>query len=100
MIVFWLIVNPFALIYAYAVPATIMWTMGSSTNTLCHLYGYENFKLSNHSKNNLLLGYFEFGEGWHNNHHSDPTNPYFGGRRWWEFDLGYFFIKLLRTGNG
>jgi stearoyl-CoA desaturase (delta-9 desaturase) len=35
-----------------------------------------------------------WGEGWHNNHHNDPTNSQFG-EKWWEFDLGYWFIKRI-----
>ena len=30
--------------------------------------GYRSYD----SRNNLFVGYFAHGEGWHNNHHADP----------------------------
>jgi stearoyl-CoA desaturase (delta-9 desaturase) len=30
----------------------------------------------------------------HNNHHSDIANPKFS-QKWWEFDLGWFYIRIL-----
>jgi len=35
------------------------------------------------------------GEGWHNNHHAHPADAQFG-KKWWEFDLGWQLIKLVR----
>jgi fatty-acid desaturase len=34
-------------------------------------------------------------EGWHNNHHHNPRNAKFG-EKWWEVDLGYLFVKLIK----
>ena len=34
------------------------------------------------------------GEGWHNNHHSDP-NSASNQRHWWEIDLTYLLLRLL-----
>jgi stearoyl-CoA desaturase (delta-9 desaturase) len=34
------------------------------------------------------------GEGWHNNHHHDPTSASVQ-HRWWEFDLNFYIIKGL-----
>jgi stearoyl-CoA desaturase (Delta-9 desaturase) len=36
------------------------------------------------------------GEGWHNNHHAFPYSAAFG-LRWFEFDLGFLFIRLLQA---
>jgi stearoyl-CoA desaturase (delta-9 desaturase) len=36
------------------------------------------------------------GEELHNNHHADGANPKFS-QRWWEFDLGWVYITVLRT---
>jgi stearoyl-CoA desaturase (delta-9 desaturase) len=46
--------------------------------------------------NRLLLGAVSMGEGWHNNHHAFPRSARLG-LRWWEFDLGWGFIALLRA---
>lgn len=92
---FWLIVHPFGLIYAYFVPAMILWNMGSAINTVTHFFGYKNHDdVEDYSKNNLLFGFLMWGEGWHENHHKYPNRANFG-IKWWEFDIGYFFIKLI-----
>jgi fatty-acid desaturase len=36
-----------------------------------------------------------FGEGWHNNHHADPSSARHG-LAWYEFDLNWYGISLLR----
>jgi stearoyl-CoA desaturase (delta-9 desaturase) len=36
-----------------------------------------------------------FGEGWHNNHHAHPSSARHG-LRWFEFDITWQHIKLLR----
>ena len=40
------------------------------------------------------MAFITGGEGWHNNHHHDPTSATVQ-HRWWEFDLNYYFIKCL-----
>ena len=37
-----------------------------------------------------------WGEGWHNNHHAFPYSAAFG-LRWFEFDPGFLFIRLLEA---
>jgi len=37
-----------------------------------------------------------YGEGWHNNHHAFPTSARHG-LKFWEIDLAYGFIRLLRA---
>jgi stearoyl-CoA desaturase (delta-9 desaturase) len=69
--------------------------MGSFVNTINHKYGYRNIKTSDNSVNNIILGYLSSGEGWHNNHHATPSNPKFG-KKWWEFDLGYYIIRAIK----
>ena len=36
-----------------------------------------------------------FGEGWHNNHHAHPTSARHG-LAWYEFDLTWIQIRLLK----
>jgi fatty-acid desaturase len=46
--------------------------------------------------NSLLFGALSMGEGWHNNHHAFPTSARLG-LHWWELDLGWWFIVLLKA---
>ena len=81
----------------HLVPAAILWNAGSLINTVCHTraLGYRRYNLADNSVNNPILGILMWGEGWHNNHHRFQTNPDLG-QKWWEIDIGYYFIKLLR----
>lgn len=65
-----------------------------SVNSLCHLWGAQPFHTGDQSRNNFLFGALGLGEGWHNNHHAFPTSPRFG-LRWWQIDVGYWFIHGL-----
>jgi stearoyl-CoA desaturase (delta-9 desaturase) len=65
-----------------------------SINSICHLWGSQPYRTGDHSRNNFLFGVLGFGEGWHNNHHAFPTSARFG-LRWWQIDLGYWFISVL-----
>jgi stearoyl-CoA desaturase (delta-9 desaturase) len=89
------IIDPFAVVYAYLVPMALIWNAGSAINTVNHKLGYRNQETRDNSTCNILTGYFVFGEGWHNNHHAEPASENFK-RKWWEFDLGYQLICLLR----
>lgn len=42
------------------------------------------------------VGHLAFGEGWHNNHHAYPRSaPH--GHRWWEIDMTYWVIYLMKS---
>lgn len=57
-------------------------------NVLGHLRltGYRNFETEDNSVNDYLTGWLFWGQGWHNNHHANPSLVNYGGIRWWEFD--------------
>ncbi len=65
-----------------------------SINSICHLWGRRPFQTDDQSRNNFVFGALGLGEGWHNNHHAFPTSARFG-LRWWQVDLGYWFIRAL-----
>jgi fatty-acid desaturase len=96
IIIIWCIIDPMLLISAYLFPAAILWNMGSFINTFTHMFGYRNYNSNDYSTNITWLGYLMFGEGWHNNHHAKPNNWNFK-LKWWEFDLGAWFIKKLEV---
>lgn len=92
------LIDPYAVIYAYLFPAMILWHAMSSLGTFTHFpfMGYQNFQTNDKSRNITFFGYLIFGEGWHNNHHHDPGSWQFK-RRWFEFDLTGFIIKLIKV---
>ena len=89
-------IDPFALVYAWLVPACVLWNAGSFIITLSHLFGRNDHNLSGAARNSFLLGFLVWGEGWHNNHHFDPKLKRFG-EKWWQVDIGYFYILLVES---
>jgi stearoyl-CoA desaturase (delta-9 desaturase) len=71
-----------------------VWHITWSVNSLSHMFGYQNYKTDEHSRNNWLVALLTVGEGWHNNHHEDPSTACLQ-HRWWEIDISYYEIKLL-----
>jgi stearoyl-CoA desaturase (delta-9 desaturase) len=55
------------------------------------MFGYRNYETNDNSRNNAWVAILTSGEGWHNNHHADPSSAT-NQRRWWEIDLTYFFL--------
>jgi stearoyl-CoA desaturase (Delta-9 desaturase) len=69
------------------------WAAGV-VNGLGHWWGYRNGSTRDHSTNLVPWGIIIGGEELHNNHHLDAANPKLS-RKWWEFDIGWFWIKIL-----
>ena len=69
-------------------------------NVLGHIpsLGYRNYETADKSSNFPFLGYFGWGQGWHNNHHKFPDRFNFG-IKWWEFDPCRLFKPILELGN-
>lgn len=57
--------------------------------------GYRNHDVDDHSNNWWLMSLLAAGEGWHNNHHYNPRGAK-AGEKWWEFDITWWFIKLIK----
>ncbi len=68
---------------------------GVIINWYGHKVGYINFKVNNTSMNLMPVDIFMMGEGYHNNHHQQPSNPNFGFK-WHEIDPAYPVIVLLK----
>ena len=65
-------------------------------NSLTHL-GHSGD--SDTSQNVWWLGPLQltaWGENWHRNHHSNPGSARFG-LRWWQVDVGWYFIRTLES---
>ena len=63
-------------------------------NGIGHYWGYRNFEIPNTATNILPWGVLIGGEELHNNHHAFASSAKFSVR-WWEFDIGWFYIRLL-----
>ena len=65
-------------------------------NGLAHWWGYRNTDTNDTSRNLWPLAVWIGGEELHNGHHADGANPKFS-QRWWEFDIGWMYITILKT---
>ena len=63
-------------------------------NGLAHWWGYRNTDTKDTSRNLIPVAVWIGGEELHNNHHSDGANAKFS-QKWWEFDIGWLYIKVL-----
>jgi stearoyl-CoA desaturase (delta-9 desaturase) len=63
-------------------------------NGLGHWWGYRNFESRDLSTNISPLGILIGGEELHNNHHAFPGSARLSAR-WWEVDIGWFYIRAL-----
>jgi stearoyl-CoA desaturase (delta-9 desaturase) len=63
-------------------------------NGVAHWIGYRNGETRDHSRNISPWGIVVGGEELHNNHHLDPANVKLS-KQWWEFDIGYMWIKIF-----
>ncbi|TWU06458.1 acyl-CoA desaturase [Stieleria varia] len=65
-------------------------------NSWSHMWGYRNYETTDDSRNNWLVAIIAYGEGWHNNHHAYPRMAKHG-HHWWEFDITWQAIRLMRA---
>ena len=63
-------------------------------NGVGHYWGYRNFAPDDASRNIWPWGLLIGGEELHNNHHAYITSARFSSR-WWEFDIGWMYIRIL-----
>jgi stearoyl-CoA desaturase (delta-9 desaturase) len=63
-------------------------------NGLGHYLGYRNFETPDDSNNLLPWGVLVGGEELHNNHHAYMASARLSNK-WWEFDIGWAYVRLL-----
>lgn len=71
------------------------WAAGV-VNGLGHTIGYRNFVVEDESRNLSPVGLLLSGEELHNNHHKFPSRAKFSVK-WFEFDMGWLYISILRA---
>jgi len=81
------------LIYLIQIVWIPFWAAGV-VNGIGHYFGYRNGVTNDNSRNICPLGIIIGGEELHNNHHLDPKNVKLSRKRF-EFDIGYFYLKIL-----
>jgi stearoyl-CoA desaturase (delta-9 desaturase) len=64
-------------------------------NGVGHWAGYRNFESQDTSTNIIPWGILIGGEELHNNHHAFVSSARFSSK-WWEFDLGWSYIRCLQ----
>jgi stearoyl-CoA desaturase (delta-9 desaturase) len=65
-------------------------------NGIGHYWGYRNFQPADASTNIVPWGILVGGEELHNNHHAYATSAKLSNR-WYEFDIGWLYIRILET---
>lgn len=88
----------------FGVPGITIWALqmmwmpffaAGVVNGVAHYWGYRNYECSDAARNISPLGWFIGGEELHNNHHAFGSSAKFSVK-WWEFDLGWGYIKLFQ----
>ncbi len=87
----------------FGVPGLSMWAVqmmwiplwaAGVINGIGHAWGYRNFECLDAARNIIPWGFWIGGEELHNNHHTFASSAKFS-LKWWEFDLGWFYIKTM-----
>jgi len=84
---------PGALIWGVQMVWIPFWAAGV-INGVGHYWGYRHFACADASTNIVPWGILIGGEELHNNHHAYPTSARLSNR-WYEFDIGWAYIRLL-----
>jgi len=80
-------------LYAVQMAWIPFWAAGV-INGVGHWWGYRNFETPDASRNITPIALLIGGEELHANHHAFPASARFS-IKWWEFDLGWIWIRLL-----
>jgi fatty-acid desaturase len=82
-------------IYGIFVRAVLLWHSTWLINSATHVWGDRRFEVDDNSRNLWWAAIFTYGEGWHNNHHAHPRVAK-AGWRWYEIDVTWWAIVILR----
>jgi stearoyl-CoA desaturase (Delta-9 desaturase) len=65
-----------------------------SVNSICHMFGRQDYRSRDEARNNWLVALLVLGEGWHNNHHAFPASARHGLGRF-QIDVSWWVIRAL-----
>jgi stearoyl-CoA desaturase (delta-9 desaturase) len=71
-------------------------TAAGIINGIGHYWGYRNYECADAATNIVPWGILIGGEELHNNHHTFGTSAKLSSK-WYEFDIGYLYIRILET---
>jgi stearoyl-CoA desaturase (delta-9 desaturase) len=71
-------------------------TAAGIINGIGHYWGYRSYECADASTNIVPWGILIGGEELHNNHHTFASSAKLSSK-WWEFDIGWFYIRALET---
>lgn len=63
-------------------------------NSICHIFGNQEYSDQHTARDNWITALFTFGEGYHNYHHQFPKD-YRNGIRYYHYDPSKWFIKTM-----
>jgi stearoyl-CoA desaturase (delta-9 desaturase) len=86
---------PGALILVTQIAWIPFWAAGV-INGIGHFWGYRNWQTGDASTNIVPFGILIGGEELHNNHHAFASSAKLSNK-WYEFDLGWAYIRILET---
>lgn len=82
-------------VWGYCLGTALCAQVTLAVGSFGHVYGEQHFSTGDSSRNNVILGYAAFGDGWHNNHHRAPSSAKQGFTPS-QPDLGYDCIRGFR----
>ena len=83
------------LLWGFCLATVLLWNLTHWVQSVSHTAGgYRRYASDDDSRNHLVIGLFGLGE-WHNNHHYSPSAAR-QGHVWWELDVGYGALVILR----
>jgi len=81
-------------VWGFCISTVALFHATATINSLDHMIGRRRYDTPDQSRNNWFLALVTLGEGWHNNHHYYPIAAR-NGFYWWEYDVTYYFLRLL-----
>ncbi len=92
-------------IVLFGIPGITVWALqmvwipifaAGVINGIGHYWGYRNFECPDAARNIVPWSILTAGEELHNNHHTFGSSAKFSVK-WWEFDLGWMYISILKV---
>lgn len=84
------------LLWGMCVRTTLAYHSTWFVNSATHIWGYRNYDTTDRSRNLWWVALLSYGEGWHNNHHAHQRLARHG-HKWWEVDVTYMVIRMLKV---
>ncbi|KAK9844052.1 hypothetical protein WJX81_003047 [Elliptochloris bilobata] len=85
-----------ALVWGGALRCAWVYHITWFVNSASHVWGYQSYATGDQSRNNWWVAVLAFGEGWHNNHHAFEFSARHGFE-WWQFDVTWQCVRLLKA---